>query len=89
MVEIVIVAQVQHGDSYELGFVSGSRAAQASREQLEPAKLYLLAINHFHRSELSVVLDRDSFVGGFVDGWHAYFNGLISEREQTHGTNAN
>ncbi len=89
IIGIVVELPPPDSESYTLGFHSGSVAAAASTACNDDAELVKQAVIHYYRIHYSVLVERNSFVCGWVDGYKAYFNGIVSEREvRAHGNQA-
>lgn len=74
----MIEVQQQPTPSYYLGFTSGARAADAVKDNhLSGAELAYAAHARYTQASKSAVIVCDEYERGFVDGYHAYFDGII------------
>ncbi len=74
----MIEVRQQSTPSYDLGFTSGARAADAVKDNhLSVAELAFVAHARYVQASKGTVIVRDEYERGFVDGYQAYFDGII------------
>lgn len=73
-----VVQQNGHTQDYELGFMSGAGVAERTQDrQLSSVELRFVAHGHYIQASKSVVVKQEDFERGWVDGYHAYFDGIV------------